>query len=324
MDPMNPLEPQNGTKVPPPPTPEVAVRTMQSDNQSLEQGQITPQPQVVSPTNFDASQSFAPETNNQLDGQVEPAQKKSHLILWVVIGIVGLVGLGLIGYFVIYPLISGGDAVVAPIEEPIAQPTLPEAPAAPVAETSDLLTHTSAFVVAPAATVTVQIPEVTTAAIKAALVAQGDSLSNQALGEVVFSDAENAQLAFTDVLSALLPEFLDANQANTWLADDFTGFVYKEGTGVWPGYIVNLKEGINNDTFAQWLASLEATNLSGLFVSDPGTLAAFKNGEVSGISDRYAAGQNGASLGYAIVGGNKLLISTSFNGMKEAIRLLGL
>lgn len=326
MDQNNPMQPQGGTQVPPPPGQDVGIRTMQSDNQSLQQGQITPQPQVINPANFPTEANLTPETSNQLEsGQVEDLSvaKKSKTWLWLALGVIVLIGLGLLGYFVIYPLLNPPAPIVSPTDEPPAESSLPLPPEEGEAPAPETVVYESAFVVSPNLSITAVLDSVSLQSIRSAYLAQAEQMSNQSLAEVELQDANRYPLAFSALVGALLPDFLDASQVQEWTEDAFTAFIYKDENGIWPGYVARIKADANTETFAQWLDAFEQNDLSGLFVADPGALAEFKNGEVNGISDRYAAGQNGASLGYAIVGQDKLLISTSFEGMKEALRLMG-
>ncbi len=313
---MNPNQPQSQTKVPPPPTPEVSVRTMQSDIKSISQGEVSPTPEIVAPRpSFDnrAAQSFIPETAGQMMSDEEMVPKKSHKGLWVMIIIVIVIALAAVGYFVVYPMMSA--PVVTPTAENTQQPIV--APAPPVA------THMSAFgnSIPAVSTATLKLDAITRETIIQGLTDQG-ALLTDGLTEVVIQDATGGQVPFATYLTALLPAFLDGQSASTYATDDFTVYIFKNSSGIWPGYIIPLRpEG--SATLAQWLANFEKTDLGALFVTAPGTIGAFKDGTVMGIGDRFAPGTTpGASMSYAATA-TDLHISTSFDGLKTALSALG-
>lgn len=313
---MNPGQPQSQTKVPPPPTPEVSVRTMQSDMKSISQGEITPTPEIVAPKpSFDnRAQNFIPESVGPMMTDEEVAAPKSHRTLWAIIAVVIIIALGAVGYFVIFPMMS------SPVVEPIAENTTPTPTPEPMPV---LAAHTSAFagsaIIIPQ--VTLQLGTVTREAIVQGMTDQG-ALVGEGLTEVVIQDQTGGQMPFATYLTALLPAFLDGQSVSSYAEADFTAYIFKDKAGVWPGYIVTLKpEG--GATLSQWLASLEKADLGALFVTEAGGLGAFKDGTVKGVSDRFATGATpGASLSYAVTATN-LHISTSYEGLKATLGALG-
>ncbi len=312
MDPLNPQQPNQ--QVPPSLNPQTDIRTMQSDiNQAAK-------PMPGSSVFDEKDPVFTPETNNQMSNLGVVVDKpKSGKALWMIIILVVIIGLAALGYYVIYPMLAPQPMTQTPAATP-AVPSAPEAPIAPVAPT--LTPHTSAFVFEPAGKVPAQPTALDLASINGILKSVGDNAANESLTEVLMSD-EKGQLAFAKYLTALLPSFPDAAQASTWMEDDFTAYVYKDNKGTWPGYIVKLKADANLETLAQWVALLETNDLTNFYVSNPGKLAPFKNGTYKTITDRYATGSNGASFNYAIVN-NYFVINTSYDGLKESLRLLGL
>ncbi len=316
MDPLNPLSPQQpNQQVPPSLNPQPDVRTMQSDiNQAT-------RPMPAASVFDEKDPVFTPETNNQMSNLGVVVDKpKSGKLLWIIIILVVVIGLAALGYYVVYPIFNAQPAAQNPITTTPTQPTAPEAPIAPTAPT--LAVHVSAFVFDPAGKVPAQPTTLDLPTINGILKSVGDNSANQSLTEIFMSD-EKGQLAFAKYLAALLPGFPDAAQASTWMEDDFTAYVFKDNAGTWPGYIVKLKSGANLETLAQWVALLETNDLTGFYIANPGKLAPFKNGTYKTITDRYATGSNGASFNYAIVN-NYLVINTSYNGLKESLRLLGL
>jgi hypothetical protein len=311
MDPLNPQQPNQ--QVPPSLNPQTDVRTMQSDINQV----VKPAP--ASSVFDEKDPVFTPETNNQMSNLGVVVDKpKSSKALWIIIALVVIIGLAALGYYVVYPMLAPQPVTQTPVTP--AEPATPETPVAPAGPV--LATHTSAFVFEPAGKVPAQPTTLDLTSINGILKSVGDNAANETLTEVLMSD-EKGQLAFAKYLTALLPSFPDAAQASTWMEDDFTAYVYKNNAGTWPGYIAKLKSGANLETLAQWVALLETNDLTSFYVSNPGKLAPFKNGTYKTISDRYATGSNGASFNYAIVN-NYFVINTSFEGLKESLRLLGL
>jgi len=312
---MNPNQPQGQTKVPPPPTPEVSVRTMGSDIKSISQGEISPTPEVIAPrANFSApSQSFVPEATGQMLSEEEAAPHRSRKGLWTVIILLIVLALIAVGYFIIYPMMSAPVAVPV-VETP--QPVLAE-PVPVVAS------HTSAFSGAAIAVpqVTLKLNPVSRETIVQGLTDQ-QGFIGEGMTEVLLQDVAGGQLPLPTFLTALLPSFLDSQSAGTYATDDFTAYLYKDANGVWPGYVIPLKaEGAA--TLGQWLANLEKTDLGAFFVTAPGTLSAFKDGSVKGLTDRFATGTaGGASFSHAVTA-TDLHISTSYEGLKAALGALG-
>lgn len=290
---------------------------MQSDMNSIAQGEVTPTPEIIAPRqNFDNREpSFVPESAGPMLTEEGAAPHKSHRGIFVIIAIVAVIALAAVGYFVIYPMMS------SPVAEPIVEAPAQPAPATVTAPV--VVTHTTAFSdpATPVPQVTLKLETVTRETIVQGLTDQGALVSN-GLTEVVFQDAQGGQIPFPTLITALLPAFLDGQSAGSYTADDFTAYIHKDALGIWPGYIVTLKpEG--TVTLNQWLASLEKTDLGALFVTEAGGLGAFKDGTVKGIADRFATGGTaGASLSYAVTATN-LHLSTSYEGLKSTLEVLG-
>ena len=108
---------------------------------------------------------------------------------------------------------------------------------------------------------------------------------------------------------------------------DMTAFVYKDANGSRPGYIFKLNDSANPATVSADIKSIESSdNLPNLFLTSPGAaIGVFKDGITIGDAKaRYINYSTiGASFNYARFN-NYLVVSTSFNGLKEAMKLLGL
>lgn len=263
-----------------------------------------------------------PETVNQLpeDAAVEApsdgGRKKKILIIAAIVS--GVVVLGLIGYFVVYPLVS-------PIKEapPVVQPE-------PVASAPAAREHTSYFIESPTAISRVNLPNITALSIAFALQNEGArAIAPGSLVEVVMLDSAGNQAE----LAAYLPQLsstVPGEKLGAWFESDFTAFIYFDDQGAWPGYVIKVKEGANVDELKAGMSQLENGDISAFYIAPPGVLGQFKDGKVpstsSGqvIATRYAAGSRaGAAFNYGYAG-DYLLISTSYNGLKAALPLLGL
>ena len=340
LDPIQQGIPTPNINTQPTPTPDPAeqqIRTMRGDLGST----------TTLPT-FDADEPvFTPETTSQIPAQMTPqisaqtstptpvqdqsvpsvdqlvGEGHKKMPLAFIGGAAGFVILAAVGYFVIYPMFSGN--ATAPVDETPAAPsggeprpeTGRETPTQPVVLGR---VHKTQFINPPIATVSEALAAITQAEIKGVLVRVGQTAKPGAT-EIVFTNSQGVPLSAADLLKVLTP---DLESADTDLLEaDITVFIFKDGSGVWPGYIAEFKAESAPEV-PVFTSDLEAINLKNFFVVDPGKLAPFKSGTVGNIPDRYSAGTTaGASLGY-LVTKNKLLISTSFAGMKEALRLMGL
>lgn len=325
--PQGPAKP-NVPPVAPPPAPEIKIRSMASDTKSISGGAATPIPEsVMMPEENEPV--FRPETQVRIPapparfgGLVSPAspatpattleeepapQKKKSLV--VIIGIVIVLGLGLLGYFVVYPLIFGGEenVVVAPPPPPPPPPPVP---------------HQSLFLSAPDLRVEVLLESVNFVTIANSLQSLDlGTVTDPVLQEVVVLDDRKNQIPWSNYLSELLPEFTKEELGGVF-TDDFTAWVYHDSKGRWPGYAVRI---VKSDEAATLIKKLETANLSPLYLTPSGTLGEFKDGALSGQTVRYALGGTpGAAFEYGIIRGDILIVSTSYGGLKEGGRLLGI
>lgn len=302
-----------------PPGPELNVRTLGSDTRSIGRGDAAPMPESVLPPTGATDPMFKPET--QVDPSFTPPEggeemgsgKGKKLWLWIAVGI-AVVAVAVIGYFV-YPLIFGGGTA-----EPTPPPPTP--PVAPPPPAPEVRAHQSFFVDAN----TPKSEALLTNVSRDTVVITLSSLAAQSAGtvqEVAILDQNRSQVQS----SVFLKEFVTdvaASQMAPWFEDDFTAFVYYDANGAWPGYIFKIKAGVNLDEVKTNASVVEGGDLSRFYLSAPGTFSAFKSGSLSGKATRYAVGsQPGASFNYGVMG-DYLILSTSFNGLKAAVPMLGL
>lgn len=314
------INPQPPTSPTPTGIEEQQIRTMRADLGA---------PAPTGLPSFDTEEpAFTPETTvptpqiPSVDQIVAQGGGKSHL--WMILGGVGFVVLALVGYFVVAPMFS--SETPAPVETPVTVTPTPT-PASP-APVQPAVIHKTEFINMPTATVSQIIAvaadgSINPVQLKGAMVTQGQA-GKMGLTEIVFTDSTGAPIPLGKILTALGGDVQAAITLNTAFTNDGTVFIYKDATGVWPGYIGEMAsaEPANLATLTGWIES--SKTLANFFIVNPGTIAPFKNGIVNNLNDRYAPGTTaGASFGYLITK-NKLLISTSFAGMKEALRLMGL
>jgi hypothetical protein len=236
-----------------------------------------------------------------------------------------IVGVGLIGYFYIFPLLfpaqippppSPVTTTPAPTEPAQAEPEIPEPSAPAFREHVSLLS-------APTATSSVQLVSTDLASLLSAL--QTESQTPRPAGslvEIILSDA-NGQISSADALASWLPDRSGTFQGI--FEEDFTTALYYDSDGVWPIYIFNLSldsSPVEAQTAALMLESSGA--LTNLFVNPPGNpnAAGFRDGMANGLATRYLTySQRGAALNLAW-SGDKFIISTSYNGLRQALNNL--
>lgn len=309
--PMQPERPSVGA----PPPPDVNVRTMASDIQSLESGQTRPVPERVSgpilPPEPENEPIFRPETISQMTGGGQTHKNKKPV--WIVLGVVIVIGLGALGYFVVYPLLFPGTGTPTPAPSPVATPT----PLPPERR------HQSFFIVPATAQTPLKLePRTYENLIDAIGRVAEQPLPNGSLQELMLTTPLGAPLPF----SAFLPLFgvFSESQLDAWFEDDFTAFLFYDDKGAWPGAIARLKPVAAPDEVRGALAELETVPLKKFFLRDPGAFGNFKTGSITGKPARYAPGTApGAAFEY-LFQNDYLLISTSYQGAKEAAARIGL
>lgn len=297
-----------------PPTPEINIRTTESDIKSIERGESMPVPESVLPPETDKEPVFRPETQvpeGMTGMEEEPPTKGKKPWLWIILGVV-IIGLGTLAYFVVLPLIS---APPSPLPTPSPSPTTQVITPAP---------HNSLFLtpVPDESRVNLQNFLLSTITNNLQLVA-ANRLPDNTLQEVEIADTNDSQVPWSSYLSAFLPT-LTPTQLATWFEDDFTAFIFYDGKGVWPGYVAKIKNGVNVDEAKANLSILETSDLSKFYLSPPGVFGQFKNGQINGKATRYAVGGiPGAALNYGFVN-SYFIVSASYDGLKAAAPLLGI
>jgi len=312
--------------VPPPPSSaEFEVRTMKSDTESLKQtGGGAPMPQTFSPASLaDNVPAFDP--NSATSGKKD--KKGVEKIIIMIVVVVGLIGAGILGYMLIKPLLvpaAPAPVVTAPEAEILPPVELP--PAAPEEELPATIAHASFFTLAADSTDDRILPALTLADIKTALAPTGTP-ADTSLREVVMK-VETTPVILPDFIATVIPG-MNAEAVATVFEPDFTTFVYRDKTTDLPGFIGKVKADATPESMVAFSSSLEAsTELGNLYPEDPGAIGEFKDGAINGKTVKYASFANG---GYAFDygwfkaadGSNYIVISSSYAGMKEAVRRAG-
>lgn len=240
-------------------------------------------------------------------GEPAPTFKKSRPILWVVGGLVLAGGLGVLAYYVIFPLVfPGRPAVTSSI---------------PSSTQRLQLRHVSYFTQPTGARSKITFQELNSGTIR------------DALGQIAASVAPAGTLKELEIASpsgqVLSAEFLDGAMSLTvsktflgkWFEQDFTGFLYYNN-GAWPGYVLKIKSGANrNEIVSDFYPDIESS-ANNLYISFA-SLGEWKLGNYNGSASRYAIGRRpGESFNYGVFG-NYLVLSTNFDGFKAAISALG-
>ena len=187
------------------------------------------------------------------------------------------------------------------------------------------LIHQTFFITAPTSTSTVNLATLTLGEIQTAFTAAISGVQPKTLTEINLN-LNNSPVDANAFMAVAFPE-LNPIVIQAAFNKDMTVFVYKDANGSRPGYIFKLKDSTNSATVSADIKGIESSsNLTNLFLTSPGAaIGVFKDGiTVLDAKARYINYSTiGASFNYAWFN-NYLVVSTSFNGFKEAMKLLGL
>ena len=322
------------------PAPKIDIRTMASDIKSVEESgggaprPYTPPPQTpslrpepekkeepvfrpseITPVGAPAQMTQAP---------LAPPKKSGKGLTWSVIIAVIVIGLAALGYFVIYPILK--PAEVIPTPPPPAPPV--ETPTSTPTSTLEVLPppepYVSLFKTSISATTEVTLTGFLSLTDIQSSFGSATSTTST-IKEVVWRDDQEKLLTFEQITSLIVPQILSTTTVQMF-NKNFTAFAYGDSRGVWPGYIFELKDGTTLATaeanFKNEFEKTPAETLKNFFAADPGAPQTWKQGKTGTILNRYLVfPELNTSLNYAWVQ-NKLLISTSYDGFKEALKNL--
>lgn len=347
-----PASPTRPTTPPPtPPPPEITLRTMQSDMESLKQtggSGSTPKPFTPPELTKDLSRpavpppppmpripqtDFAtqrPSAPSAAAPKIETEASGSNwgkMLLWGGAMLL-IIGAGVAGYLYVYPILFPQlpSAPPAPaITTPAPVVPAPEIPApeavVPPAETpAQPKAHTS-LLASPASVFAINLTTVDMTSLKIALQTEAQKTgAMDSLAELTLNNA-GGQISSSVILPLMLPA-LTAETMKKLFTDDFTMALYRDANGVWPVYVLALSPESSLVEAQPAVTALESSaNLGNLFLTAPGTqnAAGFKSGKIGDINTRYVTfSKAGASLNMAW-SGNRLILSTSFNGLKKTL-----
>ncbi|MBS3903288.1 MAG: hypothetical protein KGZ30_02830 [Anaplasmataceae bacterium] len=311
------------TEYVPPPPPEMEVRTMRTDLESVSaSGGISLQAEEV------ASLLAAEEKKSSV------APRSSGVLSLIAIGVVVLVAAIVVGFLFFYIfsgslpnisfLLGGGEPQTEDGVEEDYQP-LPNAyPTFKYESYLKLEAQDIVPVVLPreGASSVAELKTFRQGLLNALSAVRG----RNAFVEVLPQDSDELPYSWAEFLKlndvALLNE-------NFWLdvfEPNFNLFIYRDGRGAWPGYVLKLQQDeavtVNQDSVAA--IEKQSQEIAKLFIDPPQGGRTFEEGSVLGTLTRQKPYDNptGAMFVYAWYGGKYLVLSTSFDGMGAVITLL--
>jgi len=310
-----PQQQSGGSAVPPPPTREVDIRTMASDGKSLKSsGGVSTKPKTFNPSDLIKE----PIVNNSIRaGDKLPKSKKK--ISLIIVGIVVVLGASAAtAFFFILPQFQGEEIVnetpkVEEVQIPEQEVVIPP------------LVHTSFFSKPVELITPVNLNILEYSEILSALKTESNvSLPADSIQEIVFS-VGGVPVKANEIATVLFPNLGTDDSFD----QDFTGFLYHDGTEVWPGYIFKVVD--QNSTLENNMRIiLEGSPvLAALYLDSPGVQDAggFRDGLITTedntvVGTRYLPfSVDGASLNYGWFN-DYLVLSTSFAGMQKAMTTL--
>lgn len=296
----------------------------------LSQTPPSPKSAIFSPPTVETMQTQTGAPKEPQEPASMGAKKKGgRVILYVSIGIIVLAALG---YFIVYPMFSSSPAEevsavpVPPVETaPETQPT-PEQEAEPIVVPPPELLYTSLFSRLPVASTTIDATPFALSTWK--IVLNGTSTTHAAFSELILTNEQRALSAAT-FFSGVLPGILSEDTVAAFV-QDVTVFLYRDTNGIWPGVVARIRDtqSTNAETikssFRSDFEKASPSTLANLYTSDPGTSQTWKQGQTGSVLNRYLifnTGDLAVSLNYGW-SNNTLLISTSYDGFKEALKYL--
>lgn len=350
--------PEEKNEIPTPPPAKVNVRTMQSDIKSIqEDGGQMPQPytaEISQPLKEETKTPeeiafqapglgsnipgytgpeepiFETEASSPLpqnkektsaEGSAKPPKKGSKtfaLILGIAI-LAAILGMG--GYYLVTKFIKTKGVALAPtVSAPSQEETI-----VPIPEKIPSQAAYVSLFSAPVLQEEKIISVLTLDNIKNALMAAANANPVNNLKEVILRGENQSLVGFSKFIPVILPE-LKSEEIAGFFEENFTATVFSDLNGQWPGYVVKLKSAITIDQGQAFVRqNLESSaNLKNIFLEEPGTAAAFKDGLAGGqtINTRYATfSKPGAAFNYGWAN-NNLVISASYAGLLEILKQL--
>ncbi|HUX36085.1 MAG TPA: hypothetical protein VMV71_03570 [Candidatus Paceibacterota bacterium] len=295
--------------VPPPPS-EVTVRTMQSDLDSMAaSGGTAPKAKPVKFLHKSDQEEGEKTSSARLNPIVKLFSSRAFLITSLSIL---LAAVFFAGYYVIFPLLNP------------APPTPAKTAAVPAGSASASFEHVSFLTQATGGVFTLDIFSPIQGLYSDR--SQVNSFLTGLSGFFFEIRPENdlgQPIAASDFLNLINANVLDKNFLNANFEKDFTMFLYKDKTDIWPGYIFKIKAGETPLLIGNDVSKIEnaSSSWSNLFLGTAGTPdASFHDDLSSGQPIRVINFSNPSStLSYGWFFNKYLIISTSLDGMKQAV-----
>ncbi len=320
------------------PVENITMRTMDSDVKSIkENGGGNPTPYIpkqnIPPQNIPMGGDQFPPAQN-IGGNSFPNEepKKNKGVLIGIISFLVVIGLGLLGYFFVYPIFKNNPppkpevkqqtpppAPDNKVEKPL--PPVTEKPTSTEPQKPPQIIHSSLFKNPADVSSEISLSSVTLGAYQSSL--QNTTADVPLFKEIVFKGGDNNIIPFASLMEVIAPQTFSAIRDS--FNQDATFFTYTDSKGTWPGLLVNLKPGITASNVQSAIKSMEQNGeAKNFFLTDPGTATGWSDGTVGSFSARYTKfSKDGASFNYFFAN-NTLVISTNYLGAKEALLKLGL
>lgn len=344
------------------PSEKIDIRTMASDMKSVEEsGGGAPRPyspqtqetKAPAKTETQAQVNFASQFEKSIEsvqkinaqtpqGVQTPKEKKGGVgLFWTILVVIIVLGLIAIGYFFVYPKISGNvekeqevatteKSGVGETEEIVAEQTQPTEPVeeiVPPAQQEEPIvvltvdTHSSFFKTKADLVFDAKLSAFTLSDLKTPV--SFEKTSVPLFKEIVWKTQDNKPLSFGQVASLIFPDFFTQEKISNFL-DDFTLFSYSNTKGTWLGFVVKLKDNADLGKIQDGMSVLQKDpGLKNIFLSDPGVVGPWKDGKVRNKPTSLASfSLDGATISYTWFD-RYLLISSNIDGAEEAGKRLG-
>ncbi len=311
---------------------EITLRTLAGDSAALAKN-LHPAPELI-PVKFHDNKAPV-QTAGAVQGQTE--KKKSPAATLALAAVFVLIVLAAVGYFMLPKFIAKFMAA------PAAQIPENSTSALETTETQTIEPQPDQSIASADSTQTSQ-PETSTSnslltkepvgksqttltvplTVESWKVGLQDGLPAAGTSEVNLFKEGHIQISFSELIGTLIPTLKP--QTETLFAGEYSTLVFVNSSGRWPGVVAKLKDDVTAESIQPWFDALEKSpNNKNFFITNPGALQPFRDGIIGDIyPNRFAPGTTaGASFSYLILPDKKLvLIGTSFEGMKDALRLL--
>ena len=326
-----------GSSVPPPPPPEIGIRTMASDMKTMQSsGGAAPTPKTFKPADLSSEPVFRPTSttvNNNVAKApspigapgvkvIAPANHAKKSLLITIVILVALAAIGSVAYFFILPMFM--PAAVPPVTQPITTTPITTTPVTTTPVVTGLTEHQTFFTVPASLTVPVSL-DLSLASVQAAIVSSSSDIQPTGTFKEISLTSAGKPFTAQDFLGLALSG-LPKDFTTSTFEQDFTSFVYYDKNGAWPGYVFKLKSGVDPANAKATVQPIIEASPATFFQTNPGTSSktTFSDGTLpDGKTVRFVSfSKKGAALEYSWFG-NYLTISTSYQGLIEAVKHLG-